>query len=390
MDVVIISHFCGDFSKSDNDRFLYIANMLCKEHDVELITSDFFHTTKKHRNKPASEWSFITTFIHEPGYPKNVCIKRFASHYVWGKNVETYIKTRKKPDVIYCAVPSLTGPGLIAKYCEKNHIRFIIDVQDLWPEAFRMAVNIPVISDVAFLPFQMMANGIYKRADVICAVSDTYCRRAKAVNKKCKETTTVYLGTDLEAFDRYALENSSIQKKSDEVWLAYVGTLGSSYDLPIVFEAMRQLNNPKLRFIIMGDGPLKDRFEEESRDLNVLFMGRIPYEKVCGILAHCDMVANPIVSKSVATIINKHADYAACGKPVLNTQQSREYRKLIHDYHMGINCNNAQELATVIDKLCTNRVLRDSMGKNARLCAEELFDRKDSYTQLSNLSTRGG
>ena len=73
---------------------------------------------------------------------------------------------------MYCAIPSLSGPYKIAEYCEKNNIRFIIDVQDLWPEAFQMVLNIPVISDVVFAPFTILANGIYKRADAICIVKE--------------------------------------------------------------------------------------------------------------------------------------------------------------------------------------------------------------------------
>ena len=130
MDIIIISEFCDDFSESDNDRFLYLAKMLNDDNIVEIVTSSFRHTTKKHRKRSTVEWPFKITFIDEPGYPKNVCLKRFYSHYVWGKNVEKYIRSRKKPDVIYCAVPSLTGPNLISKYCEKEGIRFLIDVQD--------------------------------------------------------------------------------------------------------------------------------------------------------------------------------------------------------------------------------------------------------------------
>ena len=115
--------------------------------------------------------------------------------------------------MIYCAVPSLTGPSLVAKYCERENIRFVIDVQDLWPEAFQMIVNVPVISSIIFAPFKAVANSIYKRADAICAVSDTYCRRAKAVNNKVSDTATVFLGTELDTFDKYAAEYAEKRRK---------------------------------------------------------------------------------------------------------------------------------------------------------------------------------
>lgn len=59
-----------------------------------------------------------------------------------------------------------------------NNVRFIIDIQDLWPEAFKMVFKLPIVSDIVFAPFNFLANGIYKRADEIIAVSDTYVNRA--------------------------------------------------------------------------------------------------------------------------------------------------------------------------------------------------------------------
>lgn len=387
MDIIIISEFCEDFSKTDNDRFLYLAKMLTNESDdnkVELVTSSFRHTTKKHRRAPMEEWPFKITFIEEPGYPKNVCLRRFQSHYLWGKNVRKYLEQRKKPDVVYCAVPSLTGPNLVAKYCEKKHIRFVIDVQDLWPEAFQMVVNIPVVSDVGFAPFSVLANSIYKRADAICAVSDTYSEKAAKVNKKILKTTTVFLGTDLATFDKYASEKPVLEKREKEIWLGYAGTLGTSYDLSLVFEAMKKVNNSNLRFIVMGDGPLFERFKEKAKGLNVSFLGRLDYGLMCGVLASCDMVINPIIGSSVASIINKHADYAASGKPVLNTQRSEEYRRLIDEYGMGINCKSGDvdDVAEAILFLVNHPEICKSMGDAARLCAEEKFDRQRCYQEL--------
>ena len=147
MDILIISHFGSTYSETDNDRFLYLANLLTQNNNVEIVTSSFCHEKKVHRNQTEASWPFKITFIEEPGYKRNVCIKRFYSHYLFGLNLYKYISNRKKPDVIYCAVPSLTGPYFISKYCMKNSIKFVVDIQDLWPEAFKMIFNVPILSD---------------------------------------------------------------------------------------------------------------------------------------------------------------------------------------------------------------------------------------------------
>lgn len=388
MDIVIVSEFCEDFSKTDNDRFLYLAKMLASNHDVEIITSNFRHTTKRHRKESVEKWPFTITFIDEPGYPKNVCLKRFVSHDKWGKNVLKYMKKRNSPDVVYCAIPSLTGPSLIAKYCEKNGIRFVIDVQDLWPEAFQMVFNIPILSKLGFAPFAAKANAIYKRADSICAVSDTYCERAKKANNKCKKTNTVFLGTNLSIFDKYASEEPMLIKEKKEIWLAYCGTLGSSYDLTCVFDALELLDNQNIRFIIMGDGPKMEEFKNyaERKGINTEFTGRLKYDAMCSLLSSCDITVNPITHNAAQSIINKHADYAASGLPVVSTQESDEYRNLIEKYNMGFNCknNDAVDLAAKIKLLIEDNEMRKKMGENARRCAEEKFDRNRTYKLLTS------
>ena len=219
MDIVILSHFCMEFSRNDNDRFLYIAKRLADRHEVEIITSDFFHTKKVHRREVLSPQPCKVTFLHEPGYAKNVCLKRFYSHYAWGREVKKYLAARKRPDVIYCAVPSLTAAGAAAEYCRKNGIRFLVDIQDLWPEAFEMVLHIPCISTLIFYPIRLIANSIYKAADGLAAVSETYLRRGLEVNRKCKCSETVFLGTRLSDFDSNCKNLPMLEKKEGELWL---------------------------------------------------------------------------------------------------------------------------------------------------------------------------
>lgn len=387
MDIVIIANFCRDFSKTDNGRFTYLAKELSKEHDVEIITSSFSHSKKKQKDPLTTEWPFIITFLKEPGYNKNISFRRFYSHFMWGRAVKKYLASRKKPEVIYCAVPSLTGPRNAAKYCEKNGIRFIIDIQDLWPEAFKIAFNLPVISNIVFLPFSNYANSIYKRANDICGVSKTYVDRAIHVNDRAKSGHVVYLGTNLDTFDEN-VKNHLIKKDDEsELWIGYCGSMGDSYDLNTVIDALSLVDAP-IRLIALGDGEKRKEFEQHAIEMEVpsSFTGRLPYDEMCGWLDACDVVVNPIVGNSAASIINKHADYAASGKPVINTQNSNEYRKLVEDYKMGFNCENGNpySLAETLTALISDEHLRKEMGKNARRCAEDLFDRNKCYQILEH------
>lgn len=395
--IVVIANFTKLPWEHGNSRFPYIINLINKnKFDVELITSSFSHGEKKQRSDDNSKdnLDYKITLINEPGYKKNVSLKRFHSHHVFAKNVEKYLKENSKPDVIYCAVPSLSVAKVAAKFAKKNNIRFIIDIQDLWPEAFKMVFNIPIISNLIFYPMKKDANYIYSSAESIVAVSNTYADRAGTVNKNYKDKLSVFLGTDLNYFDE-CKEKFKIEHHDDVLRIVYIGTLGHSYDLKCVIDAINILKQKGIKnilFVIMGDGPLKGEFARYSKDKNINceFTGRLNYEEMIGRLCSCDVAVNPIIKGAAQSIINKVGDYAAAGLPVVSTQECREYRKIVKDYSIGFNIENGdvEDLANKIEELYKNKELRMRYGANNRKLAEEKFDRKITYQKIKELIER--
>lgn len=393
--IIIIANFMTFPSEKGNSRFNYIANLIDKnKYDLEIITSNFYHMKKKHRElnfEKEQNLNCKIKLISEPGYKKNVSIKRFYSHYILAKNLKKYLKQIDKPDIIYCAIPSLSVAKVAAKYAEKKNIRFIIDVQDLWPEAFKMVFNIPIISNLIFYPMKKEADYIYSKADDIIAVSDTYVDRAVSVNKKYKNKLSVFLGTDLDYFEELskAKKNTTVD---NIVRIAYIGTLGHSYDIKSVIDSIKILNDKGIKnilFVVMGSGPLQEEFENYAKEkkVNCEFTGRLNYDDMVGKLCSCDIAVNPIKSGSAGSIINKVGDYAAAALPVINTQESEEYRKIVEDYNIGFNVENGNivELAEKIEILYKDKDFRKMLGDNNRKLAEEKFDRKKTYLEIEKI-----
>lgn len=394
--LLVISNFTRLPWEKGNSRFIYLIDLIDKnKFDVELITSHFFHGEKrKHQDLSKQIKDYKITLIDEPGYKKNVSLKRIFSHFIFAQNVKKYLKTIEKPDVIYCAVPSLEVAKVAADYAEKNGVKFIIDIQDLWPEAFKMVFKIPKISDFIFRPMEKMADEIYSKADSIVAVSNTYADRAGKVNKKYHEKLAVYLGTDLDYFEK-AREKNEIVIFDDVVRVAYIGTLGHSYDLKCIMDALKIVQSKGIKnilFVIMGNGPLKGEFEKYAKEngVNCEFTGRLSYEEMVGYLCSCDIAVNPIRKDAAQSIINKVGDYAAAKLPVISTQECEEYRKLVDDYEIGCNVENddIDEIAYRLEFLYKNEKLRKYLGNNNRKLAEEKFDRKVTYEEIVKLIER--
>ena len=72
------------------------------------------------------------------------------------------------------------------------------------------------------------------------------------------------------------------------------------------------------------------------------------------------------------------------GLPVVNTQESEEYRRLVNEYQIGINVQNgdSKDLADKIEILYNDKTLREKFVANNRKLAEEKFDRKNTYRKI--------
>lgn len=391
--VMIIAHFCDVGTENSNNRFNYIANMLTKDgFDVELVTSSFSHRDKKQRKAVLDETlTYKTTLIYEPSYKKNISLKRlFASHRIMADNLRKYLKNCSKPDLIYCAIPSINVAEVASRYAKKEKIPFVIDVQDLWPEAYHLIIKNDKFYRFATYYMKKRVDRVYADADEIVSVSNTYAKRAKSVNVKCTNPLTVYLGTDRRIFDANVdIHRVGFSKELDEVWVGYCGTLGSSYDLSVVLQALKKVIDKgytNVCLIVMGSGPLENAFQSIAKELSIpcIFTGKLHYAEMCAQLAACDIAVNPIAKGAAQSIINKHADYAMAGLPVVNTQECPEYRNLITEYQCGINCGaeSVDEVADALLGLIKDEKQRKQMGSNSRKMAEELFDRAVTYKKI--------
>ncbi len=393
-DILLVTNYWHFKIEKESSRYLFLADLISKENDLslEIVTSTFYHATKKQRrysNEFLNSFQYKISLIDEPGYKKNISIKRLYSHNVFAKNVLKYLKKRKKPDLIYLVVPSLDVANQVSKYANHNKIPLIVDIQDLWPEAFKMAIDIPIISDVLFYPMMKKANKIYSRADKILAVSKTYVQRGLRVNKKDKEGLSVYIGSDLN-YANECIDQYKINHIDSKFWITYVGALGHSYDIKLIIDAIKNLNKKgisNIKFNVLGDGPLKNEFEKyaEKKDVDVYFPGMIRYPEMMGILSSSEAAVNPIVKKSVSSIINKVGDYASAGVPVINTQNSDEYRNLLEENNAGINCDTLNDVEDAIRLLYENSSIQKEMANASKKIGEKYFDRNLTYKKIIDL-----
>lgn len=377
-------------SEKGESRFAYLARLLVENgYDLEVVTSTFYHMNKVHRDIKklnVEQYPYKITFINEPGYTKNVSFKRIKSIDVFNEGVKEYIESMPyKPDLIYVPVPSIKLGHICCDYAKANNIPFVMDIEDLWPESFTMLTHSKLLTRLLFWPWFRSANKLYRSADAIVSISQTFLDRVLKVRKDNPPHCISYIGAN---FERAAsIDASDINKMEGDTWITYIGTLGKSYDLKLFIDAIdiiyREEHRMDFNLRILGDGPDRKKLEKYSQDKlgRVEFFGLLSYEEMIKILKKSDYGINPINPRSVASIINKVGDYASVGLPVINTQHCTEYINILRDTNSGISLLTGDPYEIAEFLINQKNYQTYEFNKNP----VRLFSRKENYERVLNL-----
>ena len=381
-------------------RFRFLSEYLAANgYQVDLITTSFQHWAKAQRDLQRvkeDKYAFSLRFIEEPGYKKNIDLRRIWSHHIAAKNLKKMLQQDGDYDLIYCEIPPNDVALVAAEFAREKGIPFVVDVNDLWPEAMRMVLDVPVISDILFYPFLRDARKVYNLCSGVVGTSDEYAARPFKHRREDIPKITVYVGNELSVFDQGAEDHmDEVQKPEGEFWVTYAGTIGTSYDIRtmvLAADVLKERGYDNIHMKILGGGPLKEELEELASTLkgNVDFVGYAPYEKMAAYLKKSDILVNSFVKKAPQSIVTKIGDYLAAGKPMINTCSSPEFRGKVETDGFGINIEAEDKiiLADAILELYKDEGKRASMGERARQIAQEQFDRPYAYRKILELMER--
>ena len=397
--VVIVSADVAMPGEKGLSRVYYIAERFARAgYDTELIVSDFQHWQKAYRTAQEQREAikaapFRLTFLHGLAYKRNIEPRRIAGYLQLGRRLASYLAGREY-DLLYCLIPDNYLAYRAVRVFEDRGLPRAVDVEDLWPEAMRLVLDIPVLSDLLLYPFAYYAKKVYRSADAVVGSSDTYRDEPLKYGVKPPRAVTVYVGTDLADFDRGAGEAAprAQQKQPGEFWVTYAGTLGASYDIFTLIEAARLLRErgDPVTVQLLGDGPMRAEFEAAAAKTgaDVRFQGFLPHDDMAAYLRRSDVAVNSLVRKAAQSIVSKIGDYLAAGIPMINTGLDPEFRKKTETDGFGVNVppEDPKALADAIAALKRYPALAAEMGARARAVCEAQFDREKTSTGLLDLA----
>ena len=126
----------------------------------------------------------------------------------------------------------------------------------------------------AFTKLNMFA---LQKMDGYFAVSETFKQNLVSLGIPAAKVQTVYNGIEFTAEKAAPLSRESLGVNENDFVMTMVARLHPIKGHEVVFKAIKSLNNPDMKLILVGDGPIKEELEElavkEGLKAQVTFLG---------------------------------------------------------------------------------------------------------------------
>jgi glycosyltransferase involved in cell wall biosynthesis len=186
-------------------------------------------------------------------------------------------------------------------------------------------------------------------------------------------------GVDTEKFKPASNSKESRREfgLSDEPCVLFVGSLIPRKGVPFLVEAARKIVKEKAntKFLIVGDGPLKNRLtaslEKSNLLSNFIFMGNLKDDKLPAVYNCADVFVLPSIQEGQGIVL---LEAQAAGKPVVAFDVGG-INEAVRNGETGllVKRGSTGELADALLKLLSDRSLKEKMGSNGRRFVSESF-----------------
>ncbi len=299
-------------------------------------------------------------------------------------------KILSKPDIIY-----MESPPLFLGYSALNlskfwKSQFILNLSDIWPEAFVTLGKIKKNS-IYYKLMKKLELKLYERAEKITCQTKGIYDHIKEIFPQ-KEVKIVTNGVDIKRFGkRYFDENLRKELGWEEKYVfVYAGLFGVSQGLEQVIKLAEILKeNNKILFSLIGDGPEKEYLVNKARILklnNVQFLSFKEREIIPKILASSDAALIPLKVNIKEAVPSKIYEAMASELPVIVMSEG-EAAEIIKKFNGGISVppQNIEKLVEAVLYLYNNPEKAKEFGRNGRMAVETYYDREKISKELSDL-----
>ncbi len=232
-----------------------------------------------------------------------------------------------------------------------------------------------------------------RRCHAIVGVCDAMVEQALAAGVgRPEQYRTIYSGMDVEAFLDPRPPRDEVRRAlglaDDEVAFATVARLfeRKGHDDLLAVAPRLLAANPKVRFVFIGDGVLRDRLKADAARLGVggaiHFTGLVPPHHIPGLLGAADAVVHPSLREGLARVLPQAL---LVGRPVISYDVDGAREVVLPETGILLSPRDLDGLAAAVLRLAGDPALRVAMGQEGRRRFAHQFRHETMTEQLRSL-----
>jgi glycosyltransferase involved in cell wall biosynthesis len=301
------------------------------------------------------------------------------------------LRTKGSFDVVLASSPPLFV-GLSGWFAARmKKAKFVFDVRDIWP---KVAVAMGALTNPTIIRFaEAIEQFIYRRADGITAVTDSFCDHIRETVGEGTPMQRVMNGTMPEVFQKDERREEVRERLGVEMKfvVTYAGNLGLAQGLPHILDAAEKLQGEdRVEFVMLGSGAVKSDLvgDAEQRGLtNIQFRDRVPLEEAAAHMAASDALLVPLEDHEIYQqfIPSKLFDSMASGRPVLLSVDG-EARSILEEAEAGLYypAEDGDALADRVRWLLNHPEKAEAMGRRGQEHAQSHCTRSAQAQKLAS------
>lgn len=289
----------------------------------------------------------------------------------------------KRADFLICESPPLFLGITAVLITRFKRMKLVFNVSDLWPES---AEKLNLVNNKFLLRLSYRLEAwIYKKSFFISGQTKGI---VKNILTRFPEKKVVWFpnGVDFDFFDREHVPvdwRAELKIKEDDFIVLYAGIIGHAQGLEVIVNAAGLCQHASIKFIIVGDGPEKERLVRmtETKGLtNVVFLPNLEKKKIPSLIQLCDAYIVPLKKLDLfkGAIPSKLFEPLAMGKPILLGVEGEAKELFIDEGKAGLffEPENAIDLSSCLTELIKDRSLVIRLGLQGQEFVRENFDRE--------------
>lgn len=292
-------------------------------------------------------------------------------------------KTLGEFDYIFCNSPPLFLGYTAIALSKKLQAKLIFNVSDLWPES---AEKLGIVRNKWLLKLAYnLEEKCYRHATLITGQTQGIIENI-ASRFPNQQLHWMPNGANLAELDPSKIERSGNFRKQynidhDDIVFFYGGIHGHAQGLELIINAAIQIANPKVKFVLLGDGPLKKELvalKEEKSANNVIFANTVSKAEIPSIINEIDVSLVPLKNLPLfkGAIPSKIFEILAMEKPILLGVDGEARELFINKAQAGwyFEPENTEQLVDKINFIADHPEELYTKGKNGRRYVVENFD----------------